>query len=67
MLSLAVAAEVTMGWSQVRDWARTAVTSNEYSDMGALVSTPSCGARLCCLSGIVCQPPKRVTYAPMST
>ena len=22
-----------MGWSQVRDWARTAVTSNEYSDM----------------------------------
>ena len=34
MLSLAVAAEVTMGWSQVRDWARTAVASNEYSDMG---------------------------------
>ena len=67
MLSLAVAAEVTMGWSQVRDWARTAVTSNEYSDMGALVSTPSCGARLCCLAGIVMPAIHAPAKAPIGT
>ena len=67
MLSLAVAAEVTMGWSQVRDWARTAVASNEYSDMGGLVSAPSCGARLCCLAGIVMPAIHAPAKAPIGT
>lgn len=56
-----------MVWSQVRDWARTAVTSNEYSDMGALVSTPSCGARLGCLAGIVMPAIHAPANAPIGT